>query len=71
MKNEKEESSQDQPIPPLRSGKYEDVMRWMQELFFSRGLISKDQLMKTPKIKKDSTKDSTIEVMFIKRSRKK
>ena len=58
-------SNQKEVQPQLRSGKYSDVMRWMDEMLLSKNLLTKEQLTKTPPTKRDNT----IEVTFLKRSK--
>jgi len=49
--------------PQLLSGKYSDVMRWMEKTSLSENFLTKEQSTKEPKTKQDNT----IEVMFLKR----
>ncbi|PHX92615.1 MAG: hypothetical protein CK532_01975 [Flavobacteriales bacterium] len=65
MKNDKETLNQNQEELQPRSGKYSDVMAWMDEMLLSKNLITKEQLMKTPQTKRDNT----IRVTFLKRSK--
>ena len=66
MKNEKDTLTQNQELPQRRSGKYSDVMAWMDEMLLSKNLITKEQLMKAVPYKRDNT----IRVTFLKRSKK-
>jgi hypothetical protein len=58
-----ETSRQNQEPQEPRSGIYSDLMQWMDEMLLSKGLITKERLMK----QQPTQQDNTIEVTFLKR----
>ena len=66
MKKEKDTLAQNQVQSHPQSGKYSDVMRWMDEMLLSKNLITKEQLTTASPIQKDNT----IKVTFFKRSKR-
>ena len=67
MKNEKEKSFQNQHETNNLHMTYSEAMEIARSIFDSKNLLSKEQSIK----KSNTIQDSTIDVMFIKRSRKK
>jgi len=69
MKKIKKNSSnlnQNQKPQPSLSYKYSDVMRFLDDLLISEGLITKEQLMKA---QEPTKQENTKEVMFLRRSK--
>ena len=58
-------SNQKEVQPQLLSGKYSDVMRWMEKTSLSENLLTKGQ----PTREQQTKQDNTIEVTFLKRSK--
>jgi hypothetical protein len=67
MKNEKKTLTQNQLQPQRQSGKYSDVMAWMDEMLLSKNLLTKEQPTKVPQTKQDNT----IRVTFFRQITKK
>jgi hypothetical protein len=67
MKKEKDTLTQNQELPQRRSGKYSDVMAWMDKMLLSKNHITKEQPTKVPQTKKDNT----IKVTFFRQITKK